>query len=186
MRDALCLGKRAVAEQEPSASSAVFHRAPCGQKPPCVQREMVRVWWEIEHCGSKRVPCSRRGQRTLINASVTSSGRLETEILLSPVSGSAAAAGPFGGLAPLVFFAIPPAGATAAAVAAFVLVAAFRGGRRPDRPPRRAPAGRSFMMASSDWSSFPDMASCGLWCDGMECAVWSVVVGKRCRNEDWW
>lgn len=83
-------------------------------------------------------------------------GRLETEILLSPVW-TGTTAGAFVGLAALVFFAMPPAGATTAAVAAFDFVAALRTGRRPARPPRRLPAGRSFMMASSDWSSFPDM-----------------------------
>lgn len=106
--------------------------------------------------GEKRVPYDRLGQRTLIIASVTSSGRPETEILLSPV-GAGIATGALSGFAALVFFEIPPAGAMTAVVAALLLDAALRAGRR--RPPR-APAGRSFMIASSDWSSFPDMMIC--------------------------
>ena len=100
------------------------------------------------------------GQRTLICVSVTSSGRLLTMILLSPVALAVSADARVGSLVSVLFFWTPPVGALMAALALDLAVRGTRG-RRP-RPVVGLPP--SVMIWSRDWSSFPDMVSefCGL------------------------
>lgn len=79
-------------------------------------------------------------------------------ILLSPVALLVNADGAVGTLVSARFLVMPPDGALIAALALDLAVRAGRG-RRP-RPP--AGLGPSFMIWSSDWSSFPDMV---MMCD---------------------